>query len=129
MYAFYRFCDKGTEKSYLYTAAVAVKPVKLSEKNLFSSQIILVPTKAKMVYFHTKNPNLGIFGEPWNGHFLYILCQYGIFYCHLVYFMAMRYILWPCGIFYGHLVHIFCGHLVLFFRLCTKMYPCMYVTL
>jgi hypothetical protein len=29
----------------------------------------------------------------------------GIFYGHLVYFMAIWYILWPFGIFYGHLVY------------------------
>jgi hypothetical protein len=29
---------------------------------------------------------------------------FGIFYCHLVYFIAIWYILWPFGIFYGHLL-------------------------
>jgi hypothetical protein len=42
----------------------------------------------------------------------YILLPFGIFYCHLVYFTAIWYIfttiwyiLWPFGIFYGHLVY------------------------
>jgi hypothetical protein len=29
----------------------------------------------------------------------------GIFYDHLIYFMAIRYTSWPFGIFYGHLVY------------------------
>jgi hypothetical protein len=41
-----------------------------------------------MVYLHTKNPNLGIFGGPWNGK-----CWY--FKVHLKYFTA----LWPFGTF------------------------------
>jgi hypothetical protein len=31
--------------------------------------------------------------------------DFGIFYGHLAYFMAIWYILWPFGIFYGHLVY------------------------
>jgi hypothetical protein len=30
---------------------------------------------------------------------------FGIFYGHLIYFMAIGCILWPFGIFYGHLVY------------------------
>jgi hypothetical protein len=41
--------------------------------------------------------------------FWYTLWPFGIFYGHLVYFMAIWYILWPFGVFYGHLVY-FCGH-------------------
>jgi hypothetical protein len=45
-----------------------------------------------MVYFQTKNPNLGNF---WRVLQLMML----------VHFMAIRTILLPLGIFYGHLVH------------------------
>jgi hypothetical protein len=35
----------------------------------------------------------------------YILWQFGIFYGHLEHFMTIWYILWPIGIFYGYLVY------------------------
>jgi hypothetical protein len=71
-----------------------------------------------------KIPTRVYFGGPWNGKCWYILLTFGIFYGHLVYFMAIWYILCPLGIFYGHLVYfmpigyilcplgIFYGHLV-----------------
>jgi hypothetical protein len=53
-----------------------------------------------MVYFNTKNRNLGIFWRAleWQT---------------LVYFMTTCNILWPFGIIYGRLVY-FEGHVVLF---------------
>jgi hypothetical protein len=35
----------------------------------------------------------------------YIFWPFGIFFGHLVYFVAIWYILWPFGIFYGYLVY------------------------
>jgi hypothetical protein len=43
----------------------------------------------------------------------YILVYFGIFCGHLLYFVVIWSILLPMGI-YGHLVYIFCGHLVYF---------------
>jgi hypothetical protein len=54
-----------------------------------------------MVYFHNKNPNLGIFLRVFEWKML-------------VYAMAIWYILRSIGIFSGHLVHIFYSHLVNF---------------
>jgi hypothetical protein len=53
-----------------------------------------------MVYFQTKNPNVGT----------YILEGLGmenvvIFFAHLEYFMAILYTLWQFGIVCGHLVY------------------------
>jgi hypothetical protein len=42
---------------------------------------------------------------------MYPYGQFGIFYGHLVYFMAIWYILWPFGIFYGPLVYFGTLHL------------------
>jgi hypothetical protein len=43
----------------------------------------------------------------------YILLQFGIFYCNLVYFMAIWYILWQLSIFYYNLVYLIgIGHIL-----------------
>jgi hypothetical protein len=61
-----------------------------------------------MLYLKTKNPNCGKFWRVlkcW-----YILWPFGIFYGHLIYFMAIWYILRPFGIFcwfYRHLEYFF----------------------
>jgi hypothetical protein len=55
----------------------------------------------QMVYFRTKNTNLG---KLWMELCRYILWPFGLFYGHLVYFMAIWSILWPSGIYYGFLV-------------------------
>jgi hypothetical protein len=47
-----------------------------------------------MAYFQTKNPNLSLAME-----------DVGIFYNHLVYFMAVWYILWQFCLFYGYFVY------------------------
>jgi hypothetical protein len=47
----------------------------------------------QMVFWLTENPNLGIFGGPWNRK------------CWYIYFIAIPYILWPIGIIWGSLVH------------------------
>jgi hypothetical protein len=63
-----------------------------------------------MVYFHTKNLNLGIqmyFRGPLNGKGLYSLWSFGVFYCHLVYefygrlvnFVVIWYIFHQFGLF------------------------------
>jgi hypothetical protein len=54
----------------------------------------------QMVYFQTKNPNVGKFWKDlkWK---MYI----GIFYGRLVYFTTIWYILWPFGLFFGYLVY------------------------
>jgi hypothetical protein len=56
----------------------------------------------QMVYFQTKNPNLGNF---WRVLQLKILVF--VFNGHLVHFTAIWYILRQFGIIYGHLVHFF----------------------
>jgi hypothetical protein len=38
------------------------------------------------------------FGGPWNGNCWYILCPFGIYYGHLVYFIAILYIFPRFGI-------------------------------
>jgi hypothetical protein len=60
-----------------------------------------------MVYFQTKNPNLGKFWRVLQWKMLVyfmtiwsILLPFGLFYCHLVYFIAIRYILWLFIIFF-----------------------------
>jgi hypothetical protein len=72
-----------------------------------------------LVYFQTKNPNLGKFCRVlhwkmlvcFNGHLVifpaiwYILWHFGIFYGTLVHFIAIWYILWHFGIFYCTLVY------------------------
>jgi hypothetical protein len=65
----------------------------------------------QMVYFQTKNPNLGKLWKALEWEMLvyfmpnwYILCPIGIFYAQLAYFMPNWHILCPIGIFYGHLV-------------------------
>jgi hypothetical protein len=55
---------------------------------------ILVPKIPIWVYF----------GRPYSGKLWNILYQFGIFFCHLVHFMAVWYILWSFGIFCDHLV-------------------------
>jgi hypothetical protein len=49
-----------------------------------------------MVYFKTKNANLGKFLE------CFAMRDVGQFFGHFVYFSAVWYILWPFGIFGGH---------------------------
>jgi hypothetical protein len=51
----------------------------------------------QMVYFQTKNLNLGKF---WRG---LAMGEVGVFYGHLVFLLSFgRYIVGPCGLFYGH---------------------------
>jgi hypothetical protein len=50
----------------------------------------------QMIYFQTKNPNLGNFRESCNGRCRYILWPFGQFSCQ---FMTIWYILWSIGIF------------------------------
>jgi hypothetical protein len=58
-----------------------------------------------MVNFETKIPNLGNLGGSCNIRCCYILWPFGLFYGHLVYFIAIWYILLPFGIFCCHLVY------------------------
>jgi hypothetical protein len=60
-----------------------------------------------MVYFQTKNPNLGKFlmALYWK-MLIYTKLPFVIFYGHLGYFMTIWYILCSFGIFYDHLVYI-----------------------
>jgi hypothetical protein len=72
-----------------------------------------------MVYFHTKNPDLGKFRRvlQWKMSVNYVYAHYiGLFYDYLVYFVAIWYILWPFGIFCGHLAYLLYVHLVYFSR-------------
>jgi hypothetical protein len=55
--------------------------------------------------FKTKTPIWVNFGVSCNERYLDILLPFGLFYCHLVYFIAIWNILLPFGIFYGRLVH------------------------
>jgi hypothetical protein len=45
------------------------------------------------------------FGGSFNGKCWYILWPFGVFYCHLVYFVAIWYIVWQFGICNGHLIY------------------------
>jgi hypothetical protein len=65
----------------------------------------------QMVYFQTRNSKLGKFWRVLQGKMLvyryigimaiwYMLLPFGIFYCHLVYFVATWGILWLFGIFF-----------------------------
>jgi hypothetical protein len=67
-----------------------------------------------MVYFQTKNPNLGNF---WEGP---AMEDIGIFYGHLVCFVDIWSILWAFGLFYGHLVYL---HLVYFIDIWSILQP------
>jgi hypothetical protein len=61
----------------------------------------------QMVYFQTKNPNLGKFWRSMQWKMVdYFIAIWSIF-CHLVYFIAIWYILWTFGIFYVYLVYFF----------------------
>jgi hypothetical protein len=58
------------------------------------------PRVARWYSFKPKK-QMGVnFGGFCNGRCWYILRQLGIFYGHLVYFVAIWYILWPFGIFF-----------------------------
>jgi hypothetical protein len=68
----------------------------LEAKKCFSS---FLTQGCQMVYFHTKNPNLGIFRRALDWNFLMyvmaiwnILRTFGIFYDHLVHFVFIWYI-------------------------------------
>jgi hypothetical protein len=50
-----------------------------------------------MVYFQTKIPIWINFGGHWIGKAGYILWSFGMFYGHLLSFMAICYVLWPFG--------------------------------
>jgi hypothetical protein len=79
-----------------------------------------------MVYFQTKNSNLGKFWKVLQKKILVFLWLICLFYGLMVFCMANWYIVWPIGTFWGHLVHFvviwyilwsfgtFCGHLVHF---------------
>jgi hypothetical protein len=75
-------------------------------------QLLLSMNIARWYIFKPKNPNLGKFYRVllwkmisymaiWS-----LLLPFGIFCCHLVYFVTVGYILLPFGIFCGHLVYI-----------------------
>jgi hypothetical protein len=59
-----------------------------------------------MVYFQTKNQNLGKF---WRVLQLKILVYFGV---HLVHFTAIWYILWPFGTFSSYFVFFYFGMLL-----------------
>jgi hypothetical protein len=42
------------------------------------------------------------FEGPWNRKYGYMLLPFGIFYGHLVYFIAFWYSLWPFGMFFAY---------------------------
>jgi hypothetical protein len=100
----------------------------------FCREIAFTEQGCQMVYFQTKNPNLGhfcrvlqwkmlvYFMDIWSilrtiglfyGHLVYftdiwsILRTFGLFYRHLVYFTDIWSILRTFGLFYGHLVYSF----------------------
>jgi hypothetical protein len=58
----------------------------------------------QMVYFQTKNPNLGKFWRVLQWQDICTLWTFGIFYSQLLYFMAIWYILWLFGIYFPVLV-------------------------
>jgi hypothetical protein len=61
----------------------------------------------QMVYFQTKNPNLGTFLRAFEWKmFFTILWPFGMFCGHLVYFMAVWHSLWSFGIFSPILVFL-----------------------
>jgi hypothetical protein len=77
-----------------------------------------------MAYFQIKNLNLGKLSKVLQWKMIVYFMAIWSIYCHLVYFVVIRYILSPIGIFCGYLVYfvanwyilwlfgIFCGHLV-----------------
>jgi hypothetical protein len=79
-----------------------------------------------MAYFQIKNLNLGKLSKVLQWKMIVYFMAIWSIYCHLVYFVVIRYILSPIGIFCGYLVYfvanwyilwlfgIFCGHLVYF---------------
>jgi hypothetical protein len=84
-----------------------------------------------MVYFQTKNHNLGKFCIVLQSTMLVnfiaiwsILLLFCIFYGHLVYFTAVLYILWPFGILYSRFVYFmsiwYIGHFGTVLVYCTK---------
>jgi hypothetical protein len=60
-----------------------------------------------MVYFQTKKKSPILESLAMEDVGTCILFPFGLFSCHLVYFVGMWYILWFFGIFYGYLV---CGY-------------------
>jgi hypothetical protein len=59
------------------------------EKKYTASVCLILHQGCQMVYFQTNNPNLGIFLSALKGIGWYILRPFGIYYDHLVYFMAI----------------------------------------
>jgi hypothetical protein len=77
-------------------------------KSKFMNQFHFQKQGCQMVYFQTKNPNLGKFWRALDWKML-------------IYFMAIWNILWRFGIFYDHLVHfIFIWYILLVLVSCTK---------
>jgi hypothetical protein len=83
-----------------------------------SSLYFITSTDGRVVarwftYLHTKNPNLGKFGGPWNGKSWHILWPLGIVCCHLVSLsrlgiFAPRKIWQPwMGVWEGHVCFLF----------------------
>jgi hypothetical protein len=79
---------------------------KLNAKFAFCLSGLSVEQGCQMVYFQTKNCNLGKFRKGYNGIYWYILWTFGlfkvfeIFYGHLVYFVVIWYIFPRVGILY-----------------------------
>jgi hypothetical protein len=87
-----------------------------------------------MVYFKTKNSDLGIFLEFLEWKMLVYFWPFGILYDNLVHALAILYMFWLFGVCFGHLVYvlatrnmsgplgIFCGHLI-YFSFFGMLYP------
>jgi hypothetical protein len=73
-------------------------PVIRTDAATIAFQLLTRLPDGQMAYFQTKIPNLGTFWRVLQRYW-YILCPFGIFYVHLVYFTTLWYFLFPFGLF------------------------------
>jgi hypothetical protein len=107
---------KGScQKGFRFKRCVRSR-VKLGEKvqkNFWKKNIYL--HRCQMVYFQTKNPNLGKFWRELQWKMLVFLWTFGLLYGHLVYFMDIWYIFRTFGLPFLRTFEIFWSNLVNFF--------------
>jgi hypothetical protein len=69
----------------------------------FIGQKVNLEVKSRVARWYSFKPKIPIgvnLGGSCNGICWYILCPFGLFYCHLVYFAAIWYSLWYFGIYF-----------------------------
>jgi hypothetical protein len=98
--------SRRTGKSFLLrTGWSALFPGKQVNR-VFWSESSASEHGCQMVYFQTKNPNLGKFWRVLQQKMLTIWMAIWSIYGHLVYFLTILYILWPFGMFWANLVYV-----------------------